>query len=211
MALGSNTLRDMYKQIKNIEHIYIMALRSNTLKEMYNQVKEYGYFVRNNGLNGLIMWNVIKFVFQQIFGDTTYKWNIPHDQIMGEYNLLDDKFIGHLEMSDSLDRLRWESEHFLVQHIRILKETQKPTIVKILQVAYNTGQLEAEMRKHSEFYKQFKKNVVSYPTKESPLKISDLMKIDRYISRELQDTEISEFMRDRTPAIALPHISKMLA
>jgi hypothetical protein len=188
-----------------------MAHRSSTLKDTYNEVIKYGNFVRSNRLNGLIMWNVLKVVFQQIFGDRTYEWNTSHDQIIGEYNLLDGKFIGHLEPSDSLDKLRWEPEHFLVQHIRILKETKKPTIVKILQVAYNTGQLEAEMNKNREFYKQFKNNVVSYPSEDSPLKIKHLKKINRYISPEMQDTDISELVPDSTPAIAISHINKMLA
>ena len=175
-----------------------------TLGDIYSQVLGYGYFVRVSKLNGLAMWGLLKDNLSNVFGKDTFEWNIPNDQITGEYNQLDTSgFIGHKDKTDEMDTHQWESEHFLVQHIRILKESPKPTVVKILQVAYNTGQLVGEMESGSEFYKKFIKRVVDYPSADSPLKLGDIVQMDRYISTTLQNTQISELVKNNNMAKGL--------
>ena len=175
---------------------------NGTLKDMYNRVVDYGYFVRKNKLNGLKMWQLLKDTLSTVFGKKTYKWNIEPSQIEGEYSKLDSKYIGHLEMDDARvkDEDRWEKEHFLVQHIRILRESPEPTIVKMLQVAYNTGQLRSEMEKSPEFYEKLEDRVVDYPSKESPVTVRDLTQIDRYISHDMQHSHATDFVDDHKAA-----------
>jgi len=165
-----------------------------TLKDMYNRVAEYGYCVRKNRLDGLKMWLLLKDTLSTVFGKKTYRWNIESSQISGEYSKLGSKYIGHLEHVDEDEMDQWEKEHFLVQHIRILHESPEPTIVKMLQVAYNTGQLKSEMEESSEFYENLKNRVVDYPSEANPLKIRDLTTINRYISRDLQNTHVIDFV-----------------
>ncbi len=178
---------------------------------MYNHVADYGYFVRKNRLNGLKMWLVLKDTLSSVFGKKTYRWNVKSSQIEGEYKMLGAKYIGHEEMTDDMDLHRWEKEHFLVQHIRILHESPKPTVVKILQVAYNTGQLRCEMELSEDFYAEWIDRVVDYPSREDPLKISDLTTINRYVSRDIQNTPIIKFVDDINAAQGIALAGDILA
>jgi len=145
--------------------------------------------VRRLNYDGLVMWNLLKNPLSELFGNTKYDWEISREQIEEEYGLLDSQFIGHLDETPDMDHDQWAREHFLVQHVRILFKTPRPTLVKYLQVAYNTGQLKAELDMNPDFYEKHMDKVRTF------------MNINRYIPSEIMQKPISELQTENNKMI----------
>ena len=159
-----------------------MSRTESTVTDLYNSVIHYGYIVRKYNYDGLAMWNLLKNPLSKLFkGNNEDEWAIPREQIEEEYKKIEDEgFIGHLDETPDMNHDQWEREHFLVQHVRILFKTPRPTLVKYLQVAYNTGQLNAELEVNPDFYEKYMDKVTTFTN------------INRYIPREIMQIPVSE-------------------
>ena len=159
-----------------------MSSATHTLADLYNSVINYGYIVRKYNYDGLAMWNLLKNPLSKVFhGNNPGEWATSRKQIEDEYkNIEKSGFIGHLDETPDMDHNQWEREHFLVQHVRILFKSPQPTIVKYLQVGYNTGQLNAELEVNPDFYEKYMDKVTAFTN------------IDRYIPSEIMQTPISD-------------------
>lgn len=108
------------------------------MNKQFEEIKAYGKYVRENKLNGLDSWNSKK---KQLLEELIVfdKWNI--EDIEGKYKFVHDE----LGMKgDDFDEKteNWEKFHFFLQHFRIPKNN-KPDSLRLMQIAYNAGQLEA--------------------------------------------------------------------
>jgi len=128
------------------------------LLDLFSVVIEYGKYVRTNALDGLLYWNKIKdFVNAQNPSGIDNKigpgWNlnllIDGIQINNKeviYNYVHDTLNMRGEEDDSKeDKNYWDQCHFFLQLIRIPKNNSL-TLLKLLQVAYNLGQLSITLR-----------------------------------------------------------------
>lgn len=134
------------------------------LLELFENIKVYGRYVRTNHLDGLKFWNIIKSFLSkpeqkegldklnEIIGD---KWSIEvklsskkSSNIEEIYEFVHGENSNQLaifgeegdEKKKSLTHDEWEQHHFFLQLIRIPKNS-KLNLIKLLQVAYNLGQL----------------------------------------------------------------------
>jgi hypothetical protein len=123
----------------------------DALYDLFNTVIEYGKQVRSRGLDGLDMWNKIKKLFSADTGNC--EWNIKRT-INGEsisdlsaiYDYVHDELgmKGGDEDQDVVDKAEWEKYHFFLQLIRIAKKNPDCSLMRLMQVAYNVGQLQAD-------------------------------------------------------------------
>jgi hypothetical protein len=121
------------------------------MEELFNKVIEYGKYVRENNLNGLIAWTDIKDLFKLEINCP--KWNITRNIGDKETSDIDEIYsyvYDNLDMrgDDSDDdnttqitHLSWEKQHFFLQLIRIIKKNPDFSFVRLGQIAYNIGQL----------------------------------------------------------------------
>ena len=123
------------------------------MDKLFNKVIEYGKYVRENNLNGLIAWTDIKGLFNLEINCP--KWNIIRNigdkessDIEQIYSYVYDNLDMRGEDSDDdkstqIAHLSWEKQHFFLQLIRIIKNIpeNKFSFVRLGQIAYNIGQL----------------------------------------------------------------------
>jgi hypothetical protein len=135
------------------------------LSQLWESVKQYGMIVNLTGQNGLDAWQPLKKVFARqtiTDADGTLVNAIPVKQSMidmitanyhanndlkypdaSEADLADHRYatitIGDTTMDNTIDH-----DHFFLQHMRIPSMSDfKLPLTKILQIAYNAGQLDA--------------------------------------------------------------------
>lgn len=135
---------------KNINFVDLDLLFKNSIK--------YGFCVRINKLNGLNKWNELKSKLNELKLDN-YKieWKFSKEKIENLYNYA----YNNLKMKgDDIDNIKnsnhdlWEKYHFFLQLVRIPKlNYDNPNfIVRISQIGYNIGQMNAIKKIESNFY-----------------------------------------------------------
>ena len=161
---------------------------------LFENIKVYGRYVRTNGLDGLEYWNRVKLFLSRpeqkdgldelnkIIGN---KWTIEvklsstkkssnieeiYEFVHGEE---EDRLKIYGEEGDektkSLEHNVWEQNHFFLQLIRIPKNSEL-NLIKLLQVAYNLGQLSVCLEKGN-----FSSKAIDY------FKLNNLDKLESYI------------------------------
>jgi hypothetical protein len=143
------------------------------MEKLFNTVINYGYYVRLNNLNGLDAWNTIKALINtnqdlntnisSIIGHWNITLNINGQNISGIhliYNHLKNEMNLHGDDGDKeehkLSDEEWQRNHFYLQLARIPKNNSC-NLVRLLQVAYNIGQLVCEMKQ-----KKFTSEYISF-------------------------------------------------
>lgn len=175
------------------------------LELLFENIKVYGRYVRTNGLDGLEYWNRIKTFIQRpeqaegmgeinkiisssgweinvkIGSSTNSNINQIYDYVHGDKeNEL--KIFGEEgdEESKSLEHNVWEQYHFFLQLIRIPKNNPEINLLRLLQVAYNLGQLSVCLKEGSVISSQaqeyFKSN--NLDRLESYVKINEKQKVE---------------------------------
>jgi len=161
---------------------------------LFENIKVYGRYVRTNGLDGLEYWNRVKLFLSRpeqkdgleelnkIIGN---KWTIEvklsttkqssnieeiYEFVHGEE---EDRLKIYSEEGDektkSLEHNVWEQNHFFLQLIRVPKNSEL-NLIKLLQVAYNLGQLSVCLEKGNFSYK-----AIDY------FKLNNLDKLESYV------------------------------
>lgn len=150
-----------------------------SLKQFFTAFIELGYDVRSNKKNGLLTWQKYKNQLEPLTIEG-YENGIPlnnnfpllvkkihynvekndenHENVTIKLNLHKDNMelinLKQFELHNNI-----ETHHFLVQHFRIpIMQKYKLSVQKILQIAYNIGQLKADFEKgniHDENIKFF--------------------------------------------------------
>ena len=109
------------------------------LQILWQLVIEYGTYVRIHKLNGLNSWNMLKPILES--NKITLSWlpeSISRFHEMKNMGIIEDENDGPHDL--------WEAHHFYLQHSRIpFRNQNDATFVRFFQIAYNAGQLHAEM------------------------------------------------------------------
>jgi hypothetical protein len=120
-----------------------------TINTIWNLVIAYGTTSRLFKLNGLDSWSKLKEIFASIDIDPSVDWIDDAKKRTSE--MLSMGIIGTESPEMPTEHTTWELHHFFIQHGKIIRpvdESKKITpvsFVKIMQIAYNAGQLNAEM------------------------------------------------------------------
>ena len=125
----------------------------NALSQLFDTVRDYGLKVRSNGtLNGKEMWDRVKPLFKVVTDDCN--WNIYRTKANGDALLSLDEIYDYVhdelgmkggdEDQDTVEQDKWEKYHFYLQLIRVPRNNPDCSLVRLMQVAYNLGQLQAE-------------------------------------------------------------------
>ena len=127
--------------------------KESLIYNLYNKVQAYGYFVRNSNSDGLESWNAIKSLFEKKnFQDIRIQWN---DELFRMYEFLTNERNGYgindIEKEDSDDENLWKINHFFLQHVRIPYKNKQGNIMRLMQVAYNSGQMIASKNEYDKY------------------------------------------------------------
>ena len=140
-------------------------------------MQAYGYKVRLTQMDGLVAWKQLAKIFALYNPPIEWKKNLS--EMYTYISNQDEKYgIQDIDQSDSSERELWEISHFFFQHVRIPPNNQdeKALLLRLIQIAYNTGQFVAsvEIYKKRGFYswlsyyhKHDMANIESYITKNS--------------------------------------------
>jgi hypothetical protein len=159
------------------------------VKDLWQHVLDIGYITRKTGCDGLQMWQPLKNFYS--------KYEIKSNNSENEVPVNDTikklseqvKYTAHDQNHDNVDvkindtqlKNSKETDHFIIQHIRIPMTTSfKLPLVKLLQIAYNVGQAKAEFEKNT--YNEG----IKYFYKEH--KLSD---ITTFVSEEVANSQIA--------------------
>ena len=121
-----------------------------TIEKLWSDFEKYGFEVRSKSKLGNDAWQVVK----KNFSDCAFsEWNEPsvsYYQTMKGLHLYGDTIDkdGN-EVNDNDDHSIWEPHHFMIQHGRIVNNN-KPSLMRLAQIAYNAGQLRAERSKNGD-------------------------------------------------------------
>lgn len=130
---------------------------TNTLENLFHELIQVGYDVRSSQADGLQSWQPYKTKYSS-FAIKGYESGIPLKQSFIDFaNDLDYKFTDDKDHTDVILTItgvilnnKSETNHFLIQHFRIPRlEKNKLSVLKVLQLAYNIGQLKAVIEKES--------------------------------------------------------------
>jgi hypothetical protein len=137
---------------------------------LYDLVIEYGYFIRKNNKDGLESWNEIKKIIPPIPIIWTDKSKLFYEQ-------LSSIGVNTSESSEEakMSKPEWERHHYLLQHGRIIHKNPEGNLVRLLQIAYNTGQFKYELEKEI-----YPKEQLQYYI------INELNKISTFLQSEIE-------------------------
>lgn len=135
-------------------------MENKTLEDLWTDTLSEGYLVRKNGLDGLKSWQPLKQKYSKMYINK-YEDGIPIKEYFSF--IAKDKYIvgsDKVDHRDSTFKLgkneltnEMESHHFYIQHFRIpYLESNKLSVLKLLQIAYNAGQFKAELEKNNSVY-----------------------------------------------------------
>lgn len=122
-----------------------------TIEKLWAEFEKYGFEVRSKAKLGNDAWQVVK----KNFSDCSFsKWNEPsvsYYKTMKELKLYGDTIVDKdgKEVNDNDDHSIWEPHHFMIQHGRIVSNN-KPSLMRLAQIAYNAGQLRSERSKNGD-------------------------------------------------------------
>lgn len=119
-----------------------------TILDLWNAVEEYGYTTRKTRMDGLSNWRLVKSSFEALKFDSMDKVTMTNQfikfasaQVFQVDDLIDYTDL-KMTINDTMLDNTIETHHFLIQHFRIpMIEKYNLNLVKILQLAYNIGQL----------------------------------------------------------------------
>jgi hypothetical protein len=189
---------------------------------LFRMFATYGYEVRRRGKQGDRAWSSVKNIFQnKYFARTTTfsSWGVRcqtyFDQLicLGTVGgtTIDEK--GN-ELPDCADKTRWEPQHFLLQHGRIVKNNlDSPSLMRLCQIAFNSGQMRAVRETEPDRYTE--KQLSHYDSKEngtaelsSYISDEDLNKLDMYLSGDMDLIRIVNLLEMQVDAVDdLPEFS----
>ena len=121
----------------------------STLGNLWNELIDIGYTVRSQKQDGMAAWQPYKSKYAN-FNLEGYETGIPiKESFVKLIESLNYKFNDVIEQTDvklvingQIYDNTVETNHFLIQHFRIPKlEKYRLSVVKVLQLAYNIGQL----------------------------------------------------------------------
>jgi hypothetical protein len=134
---------------------------------LWKLTKSYGEKVRTNNLDGLQKWNELKTILKKYDESIEWRQDITamRNEMMESFNIEDNE-------KDQLpedQHEKWAVTHFFFQHGRIpFNNKESPTFLRLMQIAYNSGQLRAvknneyNTKKRRKYYKE--KKLGSYKT-----------------------------------------------
>jgi hypothetical protein len=139
------------------------------IEKLWDLVRNYGIIVREQNLNGLESWQKLKKIFEK--NNKKCEW-LPeaisrYDEMQKKFNIDgNDQDIEKERVGE--EKIEWEKVHFFFQHARIPFKTQsEASLLKLMQIAYNAGQFEAENKKGSYNKNKFNENVATSQQSES--------------------------------------------
>lgn len=159
------------------------------LEKLYDIVYKYSQKLKkmNNYANGQKMWQAIKPLLEQFDSSKYPKWNtiiLPNGEY---YNLIGDKVLSLTEYSinGKGKKKLVEHNHFIIQLFRI-PQKEKPTLKKIIQLAFNAGQLSVFLKSKTfepidEYDIINKNNIVETYTKY------EIYKLNNFIEKKCQN------------------------
>lgn len=131
------------------------------IDKCWDLTKETGYIVRSIKLNGKTAWGPFKEMLEQIKKLLMLTQNMR--QLLSKHYKVEKDDIEHnnciltigtisIKHFDKKNDKIWKSHHFLIQHFRIIAMCADNTITinKLLQLAYNAGQFNADRKKYDE-------------------------------------------------------------
>lgn len=174
---------------------------------LFENIKVYGRYVRTNSLDGLEYWNRIKTFIQRpeqaeglgeinkiisssgweinvkIGSSTNSNINQIYDYVHG-YKENELKIFGEEgdEEAKSLEHNVWEQYHFFLQLIRIPKNNPEINLLRLLQIAYNLGQLSVSLEEGS----VFDSKAIQYFESNNLDKLDSYVKINEEQKEELE-------------------------
>lgn len=139
-----------------------------SLGTIMNVFQIYGYLVRFQNRRGDLAWASVKKLLLKIDDKLRFtEWNNPcqkfYDVMKNDLHLFGDTIIDPIngkETHDHDDQSLWETHHFLLQHGRIVHMFE-PSLMRLLQICYNTGQLSAQIDINQEFYTTEQKKYIN--------------------------------------------------
>ena len=172
-----------------------------TIQKLLLLVRSYGFNVRSSNKKGDIAWTLVKNLLIDI--DSKLKMNEWNQQSKHFYpymkntlQLYGDTIIDpdtNKEQNDNPDHSIWEPHHFLLQHGRIV-QLSEPSLLRLVQVNYNSGQLLAQMVMDKNAYTQDQRDYIQqgeiYDI-SSYITVSDA----EILNNIIQEREISEILR----------------
>lgn len=153
----------------------------NTLQKNWDIMVQIGFEVRSNNKNGFDEWQPYKLKynykidfsllpsFQELVNSLNYQsFDAEHEKVL-------------ILINDQLLNNKIETEHFFVQHFRIPKMVGKIiSITKLMQIAYNVGQLKAVFQNENVFDENIKKYYVMHR----------LNKLDTYVDNKFYEFQL---------------------
>jgi len=130
-----------------------------TIEVFAKMFQSYGNKVRYGNKRGGLAWTPIKNLLLKIDSKLKFtQWNQTCKQfypfMKNELQLYGDTFISpdtKVETNDHSNHLIWEAHHFLLQHGRIV-HLSEPSLMRLFQICYNTGQLTAQLEMDKSHY-----------------------------------------------------------
>ena len=170
-----------------------MIDRFCSLRTVWYDTRRYGYNVRTKKVDGQAAWDSIKQILAKFDNPTT-----PEIQIQIQWKL--DTITRYSELSKGGDMKvpekkdvpqerhdQWEVEHFFLQHFKIPRQ-HKASLTRLMQIAYNAGQLEAERES-----KHYPEEAKQYYTDHQ------LIQFSSYISEQVAE-RVCEIICSNPPA-----------
>ena len=111
----------------------------------WNMSFECGFKTHHLGLSGLDEWNKLKSIIprETFVGEWTDSVKMYYGSLKNLYVKGDTIVNEHgVEIRDD-DTNIWEPHHFLLQHGRIIYNNPNASMIRLMQIAFNNGQLEA--------------------------------------------------------------------
>ena len=124
------------------------------LENLFDQIKEYGKYIRNNKPDqGGTAWGELKKILES---NVRGEWNpkVKEFFVYMRSDLKIQECENEIPIKDEVERHKmWEKHHFYLQHARIpTLNFNEASLTRLLQIAYNVGQLEAVWDDKFEFY-----------------------------------------------------------
>ncbi len=146
---------------------------------LWDRVINYGYLIRKNSKDGLESWNLLK----KLIPEQHIEWT---DKSKKFYKELIDLGVNSNESPEEakMTKPKWERHHYLLQHGRIVEKNPKGNLIRLLQIAYNSGQFKAELEKQV-----YPKEQLQYYI------INELNKVNTYITDTELKVDVSELIK----------------
>jgi hypothetical protein len=112
---------------------------ANSLGLLFKKVKTYGYFTKTNNLDGLDNWNKLKQILSKSSTILKANWN---SSIKIHYSYMKNELQIKEDITETINHDTWQKHHFYLQHTRIpILNPNDASIIRLMQIAYNAGQL----------------------------------------------------------------------